>query len=179
MLPTVRAPAAEPHDPVRVCFVCLGNICRSPTAEGIFRRLVSERHLGDRIEIDSAGTSRWHTGTAPDQRAQQEAARRGVDLSGLRARQVHAGDLVWFDVVVGMDRQNVADLLDLAPDAAAQQRVVLLGAFVPDAGTSPPEVGDPYYGGDDGFAEVFDLITEGCSGLLDHLERSGWLPATG
>ncbi|MCC5951763.1 MAG: low molecular weight phosphotyrosine protein phosphatase [Acidimicrobiia bacterium] len=174
-----RPPAASPGDPVRVCFVCLGNICRSPTAEGIFRHLVAERRLQDRIEVDSAGTGGWHAGQPPDERAQQEAARRGVDLSGLRARQVNAGDVAWFDLLVGMDRQNMADLADLAPDAAARQRMVMLGEFHPEAGSIPPEVGDPYYGDGDGFAQVFDLITESCAGLLDHLQRSGRLPASG
>ncbi len=164
-----------PRPVVRVCFVCLGNICRSPTAEGVMRRLVEEAGLSDRIELDSAGTAAYHVGHGPDRRSVGEAGRRGVDLSALRARQFHRGDFEWFDLVVAMDERNHGDLVHLAPDRAAADKVVMLRQFDPAAGAADRsadlDVPDPYSGGPAGFARVFDLIDAACRGLLDHLRE--------
>ena len=157
---------------VRVCFVCLGNICRSPTAEGVFRHLVREAGLDHRVEIDSAGTAAYHAGESPDPRSTAAAARRGVVLEGA-ARKFVAGDFRRFDYVVAMDRKNRDDLRRLAPDADARARITLLRDHDP---ASPPEsdVPDPYYGGARGFEEVLDLCERACRALLASLrERRG------
>lgn len=160
----------EPPSLVRVCFVCLGNICRSPTAEGVMRRLVAEAGLAERIEVESAGTSAHHVGEPPDRRAAATARRRGLRLEG-RARQFEAPDVERLDLVVAMDRENLRALRALAPDAA--EKLVLLRAF--DSETEgEPDVPDPYYGGPHGFDDVFDLCERACRGLLDALmERHG------
>jgi len=150
----------------RVLFVCLGNICRSPTAEGVFRRLVEARELGARFEIDSAGTGDWHLGAPPDRRAQHAAARRGIDLSGLRARQTSAADMAKFDYIIAMDRANHADLTRLA-GARHRHKVRLLLASSPHLGRD--EVPDPYYGGDPGFDRVLDLIEAASRDLLEYI----------
>ena len=154
---------------VRILFVCLGNICRSPTAEGVFRSLVAAKGLSDRVVIDSAGTGNWHIGSPPDRRSQAHALRRGIDLSGLRGRQVRAHDFDDFDLLVAMDRSNVASLSALAPDADARERIVLLRSFDPDADSD--EVPDPYTGGADGFEHVLDLVEAASQGLLAEVER--------
>ncbi len=154
----------------RVLFVCLGNICRSPTAEGVFRKQVEEKGLGGKIEVDSAGTGAWHVGSPPDPRAQAEARRRGIDLSGLRARQVRVDDFKRFDLVLAMDRENLEDLRAICP-AEYQHKVRLFTSFGPPG--SPEEVPDPYYGGPDGFRKVFDLIESCGRGLLAYLCRNG------
>jgi protein-tyrosine phosphatase len=158
---------------VRVCFVCLGNICRSPTAEAVMAHLVAEAGLDHAIELDSAGTGGWHVGDPPDDRATAEAARRGIAMRS-RARQFHVGDFAFFDLVVAMDGRNVADLHDLALDQAHRDKVVLLRSFDPNRADGIGDAGDldvpdPYYGGPDGFARVFDLVEAACVGLLDHL----------
>ena len=147
----------------KVLFVCLGNICRSPTAEGVFRGLVERRGLGGRIEIDSAGTSGWHIGVPPDTRAQAEAKRRGLDISGLRSRKVAADDFVRFDYIIAMDRENLADLAEQCPPLF-RDRLHLFTEFAANPGG--PDVPDPYYGGPSGFMKVFDLVTECSEGLL-------------
>ncbi len=140
-----------------VLFVCLGNICRSPTAEGIFRHLVRSDGLADRITIDSAGTGDWHVDRPPDERAQEAALRRDIDLSGLRGRQVNTEDFKSFDYVLAMDGQNLSDLQQLARSAGGIQPCLFLeGQDVPD----------PYYGGGEGFEQVLDLIEEGSRALL-------------
>jgi len=149
----------------RILFVCLGNICRSPTAEGVFRAQVESRGLGARFEIDSAGTGDWHLGARPDGRAQRAAARRGVDLSGLRARQIAAADLARFDHIIAMDRANHADLTRLA-GAKHRHKVRLL--LAPGANRDD-EIPDPYYGDAAGFDRALDLIERACADLLDHL----------
>jgi len=154
----------------RVLFVCLGNICRSPTAEGVFRKLVVERGLGDRIEIDSAGTGAWHVGHPPDSRAQAEARRRGMDLSGLRARQVRREDFERFDLILAMDRENLEDLLAICPPQH-RDKVRLFTSFGPPG--CPEEVPDPYYGGPEGFRKVFDLVETCGRALLEYLVRNG------
>src|SRR5689334_5732997 len=112
-------------EPVRICFVCLGNICRSPTAEAVMLQLVEDEGLTDRVEIDSAGTGGWHVGDRPDERAAAEARRRGLTMSS-RARQFHAGDLEHFDLVVAMDRNNLSDLRDIAHAPSHHDKIVLL-----------------------------------------------------
>jgi protein-tyrosine phosphatase len=165
-------------EPFRICFVCLGNICRSPTAEGVMRSLVDDAGLAERIQIDSAGTGAWHVGDPPDERATDEARRRGLALTS-RGRQVSPADFYTFDLLVAMDHRNAGDLHDLAPEPALRDRVVLLRSFDPEsvelaARHGHPEsaflaVPDPYYGGDRGFADVFDIVDAGCRGLLAHV----------
>ena len=153
---------------VRICFVCLGNICRSPTAEGIFRHLISERGLTGAVAIDSAGTGAWHVGKPPDPRTVAEAARRGVELDG-RARQFESADFARFDYVIAMDASNAEDLASSAPDAASREKIRLLRSFDASSPTGA-SVPDPYYGGARGFEEVFHICEVACEGLLAHLE---------
>lgn len=149
---------------VRVLFVCLGNICRSPTAHGVMEQLVAEG--GYAIEVDSAGTGAWHIGHPPDPRSQEAAARRGLDLSGQRARRVTVADFHAFHHIIAMDEQNLADLRDMQPEDGMAQLALLLSYA--EEGT-PASVPDPYYGGGNGFEEVLDLVESGCRGLLDAL----------
>ena len=151
---------------VKVLFVCLGNICRSPTAEGVFRTIVEDAGLSDVISVDSAGTSGWHIGDPPDSRGQQAAAGRGYDLSAQRARQVAANDFDTFDYIIGMDSRNLADLSSMAPPAS-RVKVSMFLQFAPETGQR--EVPDPYYGGDDGFDAVLDLVEAASRGLLDDI----------
>lgn len=148
----------------RVLFVCMGNICRSPTAEGVFRALLAREALEERVFVDSAGTGGWHAGEPPDARASAAAAKRGYDLSAQRARQVSLNDFHHFDFMVAMDAQNIRDLRAIAP-ASLREKPRLLLEF---ARTPLPtrEVPDPYYGGVDGFDRVLDLVEAGCEGLL-------------
>jgi protein-tyrosine phosphatase len=156
----------------RVLFVCMGNICRSPTAEGVMRGLVAEAGLSDRIAIDSAGTGGWHAGAAPDARATSAAAGRGIRLTGA-ARQVRLADFDDFDLLVALDADNARDLRRLAPDDASAAKVRLLREFDRAAGDDL-DVPDPYYGASDGFGHVLDLVEAACRGLLDELrERVG------
>jgi len=151
---------------VGVLFVCMGNICRSPTAEGVFRQLVREAGLEHRIHIDSAGTHGYHVGEAPDPRSQRAALRRGIDLSGLRARQVASDDFVRFDWVLAMDLANLAHLQRLCPPEHGD-KVRLLLSFADEV--DELEVPDPYYGGASGFERVLDLVEAGGRGLLAYL----------
>jgi protein-tyrosine phosphatase len=152
---------------MRLLFVCLGNICRSPTAEGVMRHLLVEEGLGEAVEIDSAGTGDWHVGHAPDHRSAGAAAGRGIELTGA-ARQVAPDDFETYDLILVMDRSNHDDLLALAPDDDARERIRLLREYDPEAvAAGELEVPDPYYGGDDGFEDVLDLVTRACQGLLD------------
>lgn len=156
---------------LRLLFVCMGNICRSPTAEGVFRRLVEERAPQLLVEIDSAGTHDYHVGEPPDDRSIAAAARRGIDLRSLRARQVNDDDFERFDLIIAMDRLNHATLIDRAPEEF-HARIRLFMEF---AGNSAIEdVPDPYYGGPPGFEQVLDLAEEAAAGLLDEvLEQTG------
>jgi protein-tyrosine phosphatase len=149
-----------------VLFVCLGNICRSPLAEGVFRHLVEERGLADRFTIDSAGTGAWHVGQPPDPRSTDVAAAHGVALSG-RGRQVRAEDLRRFDVVVAMDRENLRDLQDLLGSTDSHARLHLLREFDPDA--DQPDVPDPYFDGPTGFETVYRMVRRSCERLLESL----------
>lgn len=152
-------------EPVRVCFVCLGNICRSPTAEGVFRHLVREAGLDHAYVIESAGTAAHHVGEPPDRRAAATARRRGFELGG-QAQRFEARDFARFDHVVAMDRSNRRDLMARAPDEAARAKVSLLRDWDPQS-EDGAEVPDPYYGGDEGFERVFDICMAGCQALLD------------
>ncbi|MBB1125125.1 low molecular weight protein-tyrosine-phosphatase [Thiospirillum jenense] len=153
---------------IKVLFVCMGNICRSPTAQGVFQKQVTEAGLADHIEISSAGTHAYHIGDPPDMRTQQVAQRRGVNLSNLRARRVRADDIKQFDYVVAMDQDNYRELQAICPDGY-QQRLHLLLDFAPELGTR--EVPDPYYGGPGGFERVFDLVEAAARGLLAEVRR--------
>lgn len=148
---------------VRVLFVCLGNICRSPMAEGVFRKLVEEAGYTEYVEIDSAGTHAYHIDEPPDERAQAAAAHRGVDISRLRGRQVTAEDFVQFDYVLAMDRQNYASLRALCP-SGQEHKLRLFLEYA--ANTAERAVPDPYFGGVSGFSRVLDLIEDAAAGLL-------------
>ncbi len=148
---------------VKVLFVCTGNICRSPTAEGVFRALIDQEGLSDRILIDSAGTGSWHVGESPDPRSQEAAKRRGIDLSPIRARQVARSDFAAFDYVLAMDSGNYRQLESICPFEAENKLSMFLD-FAPSAERT--DVPDPYYGGANGFDHVLDLIEEGSRGLL-------------
>jgi protein-tyrosine phosphatase len=156
--------------PVRISFVCLGNICRSPTAEAVMRHLIKQEGLDGLVSIDSAGTGDWHVGKGRDRRSAAVGQRRGIPLSG-KARQFQPADFARFDYVVAMDRSNRNDLLAMAPDEAARAKVRLLRSY--DPGSDPEaDVPDPYYGGAEGFEEVFDICLAGCRGLLAEVRRT-------
>lgn len=153
---------------VSICFVCLGNICRSPTAEGVMRQFVDEAKLKERILIDSAGTGDWHIGQPPDQRARQAAGQRGYKLDELRGRQIELADFERFDLLIAMDDKNVAALRAVCPPAQ-RDKIRLLLEFVPehdDRWNGAREVVDPYFGGDSGFEQVLDQCEAACRGLI-------------
>ena len=159
----------------RILFVCLGNICRSPTAEGVMRHLVRAEELEDAIEIDSAGTGGWHAGAPPDERATEAARRRGIVLEGA-ARQVMPEDFEHYDMLLVADRENERDLRAVAPSDAAREKIHLLREFDPHTAGAPDlDVPDPYYGGPDGFEDVLDLVEAACRGLLDALRADSRL----
>lgn len=151
-----------------ILLCCMGNICRSPTAEGVLRQVLSARAAHLNIELDSAGTHDYHIGAAPDRRAIDAAQRRGIDLTSLRARQVMVRDFELFDLVLAMDEQNLADLQRLAP-THLHDRIKLMMEYAPDLGTR--NVPDPYYGSQQGFEQVLDLLQAASEGLLDDLLR--------
>ncbi|MDZ7780971.1 MAG: low molecular weight protein-tyrosine-phosphatase [Gemmatimonadota bacterium] len=154
------------EDRISVLFVCLGNICRSPLAEGVFRALVDERGLNDQFEIDSAGTGGWHVGEQADSRATMVAKRYGVALES-RARQVTEEDLSRFDYVIAMDRDNLDVLEGMLGSSEADTELHLLREFDPRG--DGDEVPDPYYGGASGFENVYEMIERSCTALLDHM----------
>ncbi len=160
--------------PVRLLFVCLGNICRSPTAEGVMRHVVDEAGMQERVLLDSAGTGSWHVGSAPDARARAAASGRGVELTG-EARQVRPADLDEFDLILAMDSSNLRDLRALAGGGEAAEKIRLLREFDPAGGAGDLDVPDPYYGAGGGFEEVFDLVEAACRGLLEEI-RAGRVP---
>lgn len=166
---------SKAHPKRRVLFVCLGNICRSPTGEGVFRALVRERGLGERVFVDSAGTGSWHVGEPADRRMRQAAGDRGYELTS-RARQVTPEDFHDFDLIVAMDRSNREHLEEMRP-AGAGAELRLFSDFLPPG--SPHDVPDPYYGGEQGFERVLDLIEDGSQPLLDHLLGDGAAGASG
>jgi protein-tyrosine phosphatase len=157
-----------PGVPYRICFVCLGNICRSPTAEAVMRELLRGAGLSADVEVDSAGTAGWHIGDAADQRAVEEAGRRGVRIAH-RGRQFVRRDFDEFDLVLAMDHDNHNQLLRLAPNADAADKVRFLRAFDPDA-HGAVEIADPYYGSSEDFEQAYDEIVASCRGLLAYLE---------
>jgi low molecular weight protein-tyrosine phosphatase len=153
---------------MKILFVCLGNICRSPTAEIVFRQIVAREAPDIAVEVDSAGTAGYHIGSPADSRTRQAALRRGYDMSALRARVVEPQDFSRFDLILAMDRQNLDALHQRAP-AAARGRIRLFLEFAPGADTL--EVPDPYYGGANGFEEVLDLVEAAARGLLQHVRE--------
>lgn len=150
---------------MRILFVCLGNICRSPTAEAVLRHKLHELGLGESVEVDSAGTGDWHVGKPPDSRTRQAAQLRGYDLSALRGRQVCAGDFSRFDLILAMDNSNLEHLRRLRPGNTAAE----LDLFLRRYDLALDEVPDPYYGGEEGFEQVLDLLEQACDGLLGEL----------
>jgi len=152
-----------PPEPFRLLFVCLGNICRSPAADGVMRDVVEKAGLSARIEIDSAGTEGWHSGKLPDQRMRQVASTRGITLDH-RARQFKAVDLERFDLILAMDRDNERNIRALDRENRHAAKIRLFCDFCTDH--AEREVPDPYYGGPEGFEHVLDLIEDGCEGLL-------------
>jgi len=153
---------------VRILCVCMGNICRSPTAHGVFEALVERENLNTMIHVDSAGTHAYHVGEPPDKRAQETARKKGFDLSGLRARQAVARDFHEFDLVVAMDQDNYHSLYSICPEGMEDQ-IHLLMDYAPEFKTR--EVPDPYYGGTAGFERVFDMVEAAASGLLEEIRR--------
>ena len=148
-----------------VLFVCMGNICRSPTAEGVFRKVVEDAGMADTIRIDSAGTHAYHTGEPPDRRAQAAALSRGYALSDIRARRVADEDFVEFEYIVAMDEDNLLNLRDRAVEDASSSLLL----FLEFSESRESEVPDPYYGGASGFERVLDLVEEASRGLLEHI----------
>jgi protein-tyrosine phosphatase len=151
----------------RILFVCLGNICRSPSAEGVFASRLQQSALAQQVQIDSAGTGGYHTGEPPDRRATAAALKRGYDLRAQRARAVADEDFSRFDLILAMDQSNLDNLRARAPTNAKAQ----LGLFMAFAPGWPAEVPDPYYGGDDGFEQVLDMLEAASTGLLEHLAK--------
>lgn len=154
---------------VKVLFVCTGNICRSPTAEGVFRALVEREGLGHSVTVDSAGTHAYHVGEPPDQRSCQAARKRGIVLDDQRARKVKASDFHNFDVILAMDRGHYQSLIAMCPKGS-EARVRPFMAFAPDWGIE--DVPDPYYGAGDGFQRVLDMVEAGSAGLLEHIRKT-------
>jgi protein-tyrosine phosphatase len=154
---------------VKVLFVCTGNICRSPTAHGVFRDLVRSQGLDGVIEVDSAGTHAYHVGQPPDDRSVAAARRRGVILDELRARQVGKTDFDTFDLILAMDRGHLGLLAGRCPPLR-RDRLALFLSFAPQLGLQ--DVPDPYYGGGDGFERVLDMIEAGSAGLLEHIRQT-------
>ena len=153
---------------VKVLFVCMGNICRSPTAEGVFTHLVNQSGMSAHVQIDSAGTHAYHVGHAPDARSQKTSMGRGIDISHLRARKVNEGDFYEFDYILAMDKDNYANLQEICPQGE-EHRLSLFLDFAPHL--TEREVPDPYYGGPSGFERVMDMISEASEGLLKTIQE--------
>jgi len=153
---------------VKVLFVCMGNICRSPTAEGAFAHKTLQHKLEHMIEIDSAGTHAYHVGEPPDRRAQKAASKRGMDLSAQKARRIHENDFEVFDIILAMDDDNLNNMLAICPQEY-QHKVELFLPYAPHLDVT--EVPDPYYGGTAGFERVLDLIEEASDGLLEAISK--------
>ncbi len=154
----------------KVLFVCMGNICRSPTAEGVFRQKVIDAGMEDAVHIDSAGTHAYHVGQPPDERAQKTALGRGFDLSRQRARKVCADDFIEYDYIIAMDSDNVSNLEAICPDGY-EDRIQLFLDY--GENTTHTEVPDPYYGGSNGFEMVLDMVEDAAEGLLKRIQKSG------
>lgn len=155
-------------DKIKVLFVCMGNICRSPTAEGVFRQLIEQHGLTHRVTTDSAGTHAYHIGEPPDQRAQATALSRGLDISDLRARRVAVDDFDEFDYVLAMDSENYSLLFEQCPDTYREKLNLFLN-FAPELNIT--EVPDPYYGGKRGFENVFDMVEAASEGLIAEIKQ--------
>ncbi len=154
-------------DKIKVLFVCMGNICRSPTAHGVFRALVEEAGLDDRIEIDSAGTHAYHVGNRPDKRARATAATRGIALDDLTARAVEESDFSGFDYILAMDMDNFHSLSEICPDGL-EDKIHLFMDYAIEHRVR--EVPDPYYGGPEGFEKVFEMVEDAARGLLEEIQ---------
>ncbi len=154
---------------IRLCFVCLGNICRSPTAEGVMQDLVDKAELSHLIQLDSAGTGAYHAGERADPRSRSTAAARGLKLRSI-SRQFLPSDFADFDYILAMDLDNLANLKSIAPDEEARGRLHLFRSFDPDSSVEA-DVPDPYYGGATGFDDVFDICEAACKGLLQHIQE--------
>jgi len=157
---------------IKVLFVCMGNICRSPTAEGVFTKIISEKNLASRFAVDSAGTHAYHIGNPPDARAQQAALKRGVELQHLRARKVHGSDFEYYDYVLAMDDDNYSILINACPDEY-KNKVKYFLDYAPHLGIR--EVPDPYYGEKFGFERVLDMVEDASLGFLETLQQAGTL----
>ncbi len=153
---------------VEICFVCLGNICRSPLAQGVFAALVKKEGLQDRIIISSAGTSHWHVGSPPDERMQQTAQTHGIQLNS-RGRQFLAADFKTMDLVLAMDHNNFGILQQMRPTQELHEKLFLFRSFDPE-NNGDLEVPDPYYGGDKGFENVYQMVERTCPKVLEHLK---------
>ncbi len=154
------------HDMIRVLFVCMGNICRSPMAQGVLEQRLYEEQLGDRVQVDSAGTHHYHTGEPPDRRGSAAAARRGIAIGGQRARPVRDNDFLEFDLILAMDSDNERELRAVCPPYYGE-RVKLVMEFAPDL--REREIPDPYYVGEQGFEKVLDMLELCMEGLMDEL----------
>jgi protein-tyrosine phosphatase len=155
-------------DKTKVLFVCLGNICRSPSAEGVFRSLVHVEGLTESIEVDSCGTAGWHVSKHPDKRAQAAAKNRGVDISRLEARSVTTNDFYDFDYILAMDEENLSDLERICPEEQTEKLSLMLAH---DSSSGLRSVPDPYYGSDSGFDDMLDLIEGAAAGLLRTIKK--------
>lgn len=151
----------------KLLFVCLGNICRSPSAENLMNHLIQKEGLSDRFELDSAGTSSYHIGSPPDGRMKIAARKRGIELKG-RARQIEDFDLEYYDLILAMDKSNYHNILSLDPQGKYHHKIKLMCDFT--SGYTDNEVPDPYYGGESGFDYVIDLLLDACQGLLDYCQ---------
>jgi protein-tyrosine phosphatase len=157
---------------MRILFLCLGNICRSPTAEGVLRQRLRDAGLGEDVDVESAGTGGWHVGHAPDSRAAAAAAARGIPLDS-RAQRLEPSHFEDFDLILAMDRENVADAQTIAPSAEAAAKLRLFREYDPLAVASGElEVPDPYYGGEDGFEDVLDMIERASDGLIAEIRSA-------
>lgn len=152
---------------IKVCFVCLGNICRSPLAQGVFEYLVEQKGLQDKIQISSAGTGSWHVGKQPDSRMHATAKRRGINMKS-RARQFQPEDFNQFDLVLAMDQTNRNDLKEMCPSLDAEKKLRLFRSFDPEC-NGDEDVPDPYYGGGDGFEHVFEIVHRTCPEILKYI----------
>ena len=153
---------------IKILFVCLGNICRSPAAQGVMQRLVEERGLAQHFAIDSAGTYRGHQGQLPDPRMRRHASRRGYNLTH-RARPIDSEDFEFFDIIVAMDESNRRNLLNLARSPRQQDKIVMIGGYIKKLRSHYDYVPDPYYEGAEGFELVLDLLEDACTNLLDEI----------
>lgn len=156
------------ENPYKIVFVCLGNICRSPTAEGVFQHLVNERGLQSYFYVDSAGTSAYHIGEAANSKSRMTAREHGIELRS-RARRFEQDDLKEFDLIVAMDRENLENIRKLDKQSSFSAKTILMREYDPEPGDG--EVPDPYYGGMDGFERVFQIVKRSCEELLDELEK--------